>query len=506
LPKYVLPTLSSVTGILKFCTPRLSNDFLSNKHYKERKMLKIFLRVFVLIVLMVFPNILYAQVKANDPNTIEESNQHILELQRRIDEMQRRYDTEIRTLKEKIDRRTDQSEKQETKADIQSLRDLARAEAAKETAAETESEEQTFTSGALGLQALNPEISVTGDLLYSFSDDDASNESSDFNFRNLGVHLESWLDPYSRFKSAVEFHEGETELGEAYLTLYNVRDDLNVTLGKFRQQFGVVNRWHKHGLEQVDFPLALRKIFGEGGLNQTGLSIDWMMPPLGVSSQQLTFQVTDGSNSRLFDENTRSRPSLLAHYKNYRDLSKDTYLEWGLSGLLGWNNKWDMLAGDEQSGDKTTTVFGADLSVLWEPTEKMRYRNVEWRSEVYMLNKRLFAPDGSGTDGINAWGLYSYLQSKVSRTVDIGVRYDYYIPDTKDYANLSGPLSMSPLAVTSDGPHVRQVGPYITWWQSPFVKFRVEYDYCDSKGIDNPEHVVWLQCVFAAGPHKHERY
>ena len=471
-------------------------------------MLKKLLGVFVPLALVVFPNILYAQDqdKASDPNTIKKSNQHILELEQRIDEMQRTYDAEIRILKEQIDRRADESEGQETKAEIQSLRDLAKAEAAKETAAETESEEQTFTSGALGLQALNPEISVTGDLLFSSGDDAASHQNSDFNFRNLGVHLESWLDPYSRFKSAVEFHEGETELGEGYLTLYNVHEDLNVTLGKFRQQFGVVNRWHKHGLEQVDFPLALRKIFGDGGLNQTGLSLDWMMPPAGVSSQQLTFQVTDGSNSRLFDENTRNRPSLLAHYKNYRDLSKDTYLEWGLSGLLGWNNKWDMPGGAERSGNKITTVLGADLSVLWEPTEKMRYRNIEWRSEVYLLNKKLLAPDSSGTDDINAWGLYSYLQSKVSRTVDIGIRYDYYVPDTKDYANLSGPLSLSPLAVTPDNPYIRQVGPYITWRQSPFVKFRIEYDYSDSKGIENPEHVVWLQCVFAAGPHKHERY
>ena len=469
-------------------------------------MLKRLVKVLVPLALIFFHNVVLAQDKVEDVNSTEEPNQQVLELQQRINEMQKRYDAEIRDLRAQIKQDTTISTEQEKKAEVQSLRDLAKAEAAKETTAEKESEEQVFTSGALGLQALNPEISVTGDLLFSYRDDDASDQKSDFNFRNLGVHLESWLDPYSRFKSAVEFHEGETEFGEGYLTLYNVSEDLNVTLGKFRQQFGVVNRWHKHGLEQVDFPLALRKIFGEGGLNQTGLSLDWMMPPAGISSQQLTFQVTDGSNDLLFDENKSNRPSLLAHYKNYRDLSKDTYLEWGLSGLLGWNNEWDILGGAEQSGSKITTVLGADLSVLWEPTEKMRYRNVEWRSEVYLMNKRLIAPDGSGTDDIDAWGLYSYLQSKVSRTVDIGIRGDYYVPDTKDYANLSVPLSLSPLAVASDNPYILQVGPYITWWQSPFVKFRIEYDYSESKRIDNPEHVFWLQCIFAAGPHKHERY
>ena len=469
-------------------------------------MLKRLLGMSMPLALIFFQNIGFAQNKVEDVNSTEEPNQQILELRQRINEMQKRYDAEIHVLKEQIYKDAAISEETEKKAEIQSLRDLAKAEAAKETTDEKKLEEQTFTSGALGLQALNPEISVTGDLLFSYRDDATKDQKSDFNFRNLGVHLESWLDPYSRFKSAVEFHEGETELGEGYLTLYNFSEDLNVTLGKFRQQFGVVNRWHKHGLEQVDFPLALRKIFGEGGLNQTGLSLDWMMPPAGVSSQQLTFQVTDGSNDRLFDENKHNRPSLLAHYKNYRDLSKDTYLEWGLSGLLGWNNEWDMLGGSEKNSSKITTVMGADLSVLWEPTEKMRYRNVEWRSELYLMNKKLLAPDGSGTDDINAWGLYSYLQSKVSRTVDIGIRCDYYVPDTKNYANLSGPLSLAPLAVASDNAYIRQVGPYITWWQSPFVKFRIEYNYSESKRIENPEHVLWLQCVFAAGPHKHERY
>jgi len=231
-----------------------------------------------------------------------------------------------------------------------------------------------------------------------------------------------------------------------------------------------------------------------------------MMPPIGEVSQQLTFQVTDGSNSRLFADNARNRPSLLAHYKNYRDLSKDTYLEWGLTGLLGWNDEWNISSGTKQNSSQETFVLGADLSVLWEPTEKMRYRNVEWRNEAYWLNKKLLAPDGSGADSINAWGLYSYLQNKISRTIDIGIRGDFYVPDTKSYANLSSSLSLLPLAVTGDNPYLWQIGPYITWWQSPFVKFRAEYDYSNGKGIENPEHVIWLQAIFSAGPHKHERY
>jgi hypothetical protein len=464
-------------------------------------------RIFVISILFILIAFnITAIAKEDNTNNIEQLNAKILELQQQIIEMRKRHDAEIDALKKQIDELSSMTAKQKAGDELTSLRQLAEAEAEEKSAAEEKPEETVFESGSLALQALNPEISITGDFLFSSRQDTTNDQSSDFDFRNLGVHIESWLDPYTRFKSAIEFHEDGAELGEAYITLYNVAEDLNLTLGKFRQQFGVVNRWHKHALDQVDFPLALREIFGDGGLNQSGLSLDWLMSPVGDASQQLTFQVTDGSNSRLFGENARNRPSLLAHYKNYRDISKDTYLEWGLTGLLGWNDDWNIQGGTKQNSCQMTVVLGADVSVLWEPTEKMRYRNVEWRSEAYWLNKRILAPDGSGADTLKAWGLYSYVQNKISRTIDIGVRGDFYVPDTKSYADISSSLSLSPLAVTSDNPYLWQIGPYITWRQSPFVKFRAEYDYSDGKGIRNPEHIIWLQAVFAAGPHKHERY
>jgi len=466
----------------------------------------------IVLVSAVFTGAALAQEGKPDANTIEALNERISELQQQILDIQKKHDAEIADLKEQLNELFAGAGKEKEGEDIASLRELAKAAATEAAGPQEPAEEVTYKSGGLGLQALNPEISFAGDFLFSTRQDNTSDQSSNFDFRVLDIHVESWLDPYTRFKAAIPVTEDEAKLGEGYITLYGITDNVNLTLGKFRQQFGVVNRWHKHALDQVDFPLALRQIFGNGGLNQSGVSVDWMMEPAGDVSQQLTFQVTDGSNDRLFGENSHNRPSLLLHYKNYRDLSKDTYLEYGLSGLVGWNDEWTI---DEditddytttQDSRKMTTVLGADLSVLWEPTEKMRYRNIEWRSEAYLLDKRLLAPDGSGADNINAWGLYSYLQSKISRTVDIGIRADYFRPDSKDYANISDSLSLSPLAVTGDNPYMWQIGPYITWWQSPFVKFRVEYNHAEGSGIDVPRDVIWLQAVFAAGPHKHERY
>ncbi len=229
--------------------------------------------------------------------------------------------------------------------------------------------------------------------------------------------------------------------------------------------------------------------------------------PLGDASQELTFQLTDGQNDRLFGGNTLGNLSLLLHYKNYRDLSKDTYLEFGLTGLFGWDDEWDVMSGGVlqiRYDSRSTQVFGVDLTLAWEPTERMRYRNIEWRSELYVLNRDILAPDGSGKDSLTAWGAYSYIQSKMTRTIDVGIRADFYKADDKDYAATPG-ASLAPLAFDGGG-HRWQFGPYITWHQSPFVKFRVEYNYGDGPQVPEPEHTLMLQAIFAAGPHKHERY
>ena len=62
------------------------------------------------------------------------------------------------------------------------------------------------------------------------------------------------------------------------------------------------------------------------------------------------------------------------------------------------------------------------------------------------------------------------------------------------------------LAVTDSDAYRQLAGVWMTWWQSPFVKFRGGYSYEEGEGTGADVHFVTLQMIFAAGPHKHERY
>jgi hypothetical protein len=369
-----------------------------------------------------------------------------------------------------------------------------------------DSSETSFVARGLGLQELNPEISATGDFVASSMSPESDKTRTDLAFRVLGLHFESYLDPYSKMKAAVGATPNGVELGEAYATRFGIWSRMSLTVGKFRQQFGVVNRWHKHALDQTDYPLALRQIFGGGGLNQSGFSADVRLPTLFGATQSALLQVTAGENARLFGENSRDLPSILLRYENYRDLDPSTYLSWGLTGLTGWNDEWPIDDGSGlrfQHDTRSTRVLGADLTLRWEPTDNMRYAHFEWRTEFYHATREILAPDGSGEDDVRAWGGYTSLQRQVSRTVELGVRADYYRPDHRSYAPNA---TLAPLVCTTNDPHQWQLGPYLTWWQSPFVKLRFELDYADGNTEAADEIVFSFQTVFAAGPHKHERY
>ncbi|GAB4342888.1 MAG: hypothetical protein Kow0037_30600 [Calditrichia bacterium] len=387
---------------------------------------------------------------------------------------------------QQLEKRIEALEQQLQQNELEKLKAEAEA-AAKES--NLRQEKRTFRDKSRALQALNPEISVASDASGQYiMEENGFNEEarSGAHFRVAELQFQSALDPFSSTKIILEFRPEEVEFAEAYLTWHRFLPNISLTAGKFRQQFGVVNRWHEHSLDQYDFPLALTTILGEEGLNQMGVSLDWLMPPVGRFAQYLTLQITNGQNDHLFSGEAFSFPAGLLHYKLFREINAGNFLEIGLSGMWGTNH----FAGFEE-GEKIveptrhTRLAGADLTYRWEPVNRSKYRSLLWRSEFFYAQKEL--PENAE---IKAAGFYSYLEYRFARRWQAGVRYDYIQPFTEN----------------NSGEYLYQVVPYLTWWQSEWVRLRLQFNHLNGSWQSEANNTLRLQITWAIGPHKHERY
>ena len=470
-----------------------------------------------LLALFLFPASLMWADQQSTPISSDETaaiREEVARLRAEMSAMRDHYETAISRLERKVAELSSGTSSPAPCDEREALRRAAATALSMElpatVASSSRADNVTFKAGELALQALNPVISLTGDLISQFRSQENVRENARGTFRSLGVHAECYLDPQTRFKSSFPITQNGTELGEAYITRVGFGKDLNLTLGKFHQPFGTVSRWHQHALDQVDFPLALRRLFG-GPLNQIGVSFDWQLPAPAGAGREFTLQLADAKNAAIFGQNTRGVPCLLLRYKQFRDLTPSTYFEWGVTGLAGTNDRWTIgVAPTATIRDESLPTFalGLDVTRLWEPTDRMRYRNFLWRTEGYFLARDLTTTAGN-RDTARAWGASTNFQWKLNRTLETGIRLDYYRPDSKPYAPAvretalyAGALHMAP----GRNPCEFQVSPYWTWYQSPWVRYRLEFDYRKGREMEKEDRRIVLQCIWAAGPHLHDRY
>ncbi|MFH0902442.1 MAG: hypothetical protein V2A73_17570 [Pseudomonadota bacterium] len=379
---------------------------------------------------------------------------------------------------------------------------------------EPKPDQREFLEGGLALQKLNPELTFSADLLPAlvFANDRfyaSEADRSGLPVRAIGLHFQHVLDPYSMFKSALHLAPGHgLHLEEVYVSWFGLVPSVSISVGRFRENFGVVNRWHEHDLDQTQYPLALELVLGEEGLVGNGVMIKWLMPPLWADANELTLEVVDGSNKTLFAGEHYSIPSSMLRLKSYYDLNRSTYFELGLTGMMGVNNRRGVLGDENKLVDepwRRTIVAGADMTVYWSPPQRARYRSVTWRTELYYANKELAPAAGDTGAEANAsagviqhsWGAYSYLQYQLSARWFLGARGDVALPTVRGSEDVAWDLV-----------------PYLTFWQSEFVYVRLElrhgqdipYRAPDQSLSRRTDNRLLLQVDFAAGPHKHEKY
>ncbi|HWA40849.1 MAG TPA: hypothetical protein VG712_04505 [Gemmatimonadales bacterium] len=349
--------------------------------------------------------------------------------------------------------------------------ELAALRAAASAAAADSSRAQAPQQARLGQNALNPEISVTGD--FRMNAYRPGPQTDNFAPKEFEVGFQSALDPFTTAKIIMAVGEGEIDVEEGYLYFTALPGHLRLDLGKFRQQIGELNRWHLHAVPEDEYPLVIRRYGGEEGVAASGASLYWPLPFSGrAGTYELTLQATTGNNEVLYAGG--NRPAINAQLSGFWTLSRSTYAQVSVSGLHGTNPDTGL----------TTDLATVAARFSWRPPQQGQARDLTIRSELWALHRKF---DGLGFDKTRLGG-YADATWKLDRRWILGTRYDYVqSPDP-------GPEA-----------HEWALTPSLTYWQSEFVFLRGLYEHANSvTGADTDRFAI--QVVFAMGPHKHELF
>ncbi len=230
---------------------------------------------------------------------------------------------------------------------------------------------------------LNPEIGVTGDIRgYATG---RGIQRDNFDPREFEIGFQSALDPYSHTKIFVSIEGGVASLEEGYAYWTGMPGHIRLDAGRFRQQFGELNRWHLHAVPETEYPLAVTSYLGDDGLAGTGLSVYRAFG--GFGTHELTAQITrSGSDAELFGNG--GRPTYLVHLLNFWQLGRSTYMQIGGTGLYGTN----------PDSALRTRVGGLEFRLTWRPPLRAMYHEWTLRGELLALQKQV-AGAGPTTSG-----------------------------------------------------------------------------------------------------------
>ena len=431
-----------------------------------------------------------AQEKLQPDSELEEK---ILQLEKSLEEAISSDEKKIMKLESRIQELEKAKKKEKRSSELDDL--LKEADTLKEKKKDKGASVSRIFRGTERFQPqLNPEISLTGDFYASYTSNDApyttdpgalAEDRNRFYLRDVGFHFVSPLDPFTRGKFFLGIPgDGEASLSEmvdeAYMEWLNLPGGMNLKIGKFFNQFGILNRYHDHGLPQFDRPRALTNLFGNGNLGGFGLSGNFLLPKLWAHANELDIEITTSGDGFCFDDTYDNVIGVL-HLKNYYDLTRNTYLELGLSGAHGYN---------EKDNKHTTTLAGIDLTCKWVPAGRSHYRTTEFRNEFFMSRRNQASGD------IDRFGFYSYIKNKMGARYWIGLRYSYS-------GSPRDPFTEKHLILKDE--YEWDISPTIDFWQSEFVMYRLQYSYTDRSYADH-DHTVFVHTVWSMGPHKHEAY
>jgi len=338
--------------------------------------------------------------------------------------------------------------------------------------------------GTSAPNVFNPLIAVVGTLLSRTDDREVLNGDGDpiddsIRLREVELDFRSVIDPWAEgvVIAAIESEvtgSYDLTIEEGYVVLRKlpiVEADLRgvrLKVGRFRTEFGRINKVHTHNLPWATRPLAVQMFLGHEGYAREGISGAFQLPaPSDQDSVDLTVQILAGGGIEIDEDAVASDYAPLAHLAWFRELTAEHTVELGLSA---------------RGGDSDRALYGGDFTYQWKPLS-----GGQWRS--FLFGGEYFFND-SDTPGLDrARGGYVWAQHQLSRSCYLGVRYD------------------AVEELNNRGLDTRQVGLWLSFYTSEYFRVRVgvEHTTSDVPSLDGLD-TGFLEMSFVFGAHPSDPY
>ena len=359
---------------------------------------------------------------------------------------------------------------------------------------------------------------------------EVSNAEKGFNLNYGELVLSSAVDPYFDLFTAFHLSESSFEIEEAYIESRSLPYGFRVKLGKFLSSFGRLNSQHAHYWDFTDIPLVYKVFFGDHGLLEKGIQLNWTAPTnfyigLGIEWLQGSNEISFGTGDfSLIDSETGEAVNLeTVPLPNTWTFFGKTSLDVGnlvmLAGVSYAEGKTRM---DHFSDEEEPHGFAGDSSILGlDFTVKYlidSYRYIAFQGE-YMCRSmegtrfQVLEPgeiqslehmdeheeDGAYEVGDASMtkkqsGLYAQLVYRFHRCWRLGSRWDSLI---KNDVSLNG--------IQSDLPEkLNRFGIMLDFTPTEFSRIRLQYsnnDYAFIEGNREKYNEFVLQFNIAIGAH-----
>ena len=320
----------------------------------------------------------------------------------------------------------------------------------------------------------NPAIGFIVDTVFSHTRQNKSN----FEFRSAEIGISAAIDPFARAYGIINGTPDGVEVEEAAIVTTSLPWNLTVKGGRFFADFGRLSTFHDHDLPFVNRPLVLDQYVG-GESQADGVEVNWLAPIDHYLS------LTAGMYNKIGAENDRVDNGVS------RDLSEFTYLlRAATSFSFHDEHSLDVGVSDAFTPEvriankKSRNLAGLDFTYRYTPLASAGYRGFVWGNELlFNRESREVGPDTGDFKRRNAFGMYSYVEARLSRRFYPGFLFEYV-------EDIDGPSRT-----------IKQYSPYITFWPSEFQRLRLQYTHTDGPGRSDDG--FFLQWTAIIGSHVH---